>query len=54
MAFLDTDRCWTERFPIGPLLETLFGPEDYARHVCISPDPDQILAFLAPGRPSVG
>lgn len=47
MAFLDTDRCWTERFPVGPLLETLFGPEDYARYVCISRDPDEILTFLA-------
>lgn len=47
MAFLDTDGCWTERFPIGALLETLFGPDDFERYVCISPDPDELLAFLA-------
>jgi len=47
MAFLDTDGCWTERFALGPLLETLFGPDDFRRFVCISPDPDEIVAFLA-------
>ncbi len=46
MAFLDTDRCWTERFPIGPILATLFGPDDYERYVCISPDPEELVAFL--------
>ncbi len=50
MAFLDADRCWSERFPVGPLLETLFGTDDYHRHVCISPDPDEILAFLRTAR----
>lgn len=47
MAFLDTDACWSERFPVGPLLETLFGSDDFGRYVCISPDPDELLAFLA-------
>ncbi|HEX2574847.1 MAG TPA: hypothetical protein VHK88_00770 [Aquihabitans sp.] len=46
MAFLDTDGCWSETFPVGPLLERLFGPEDFARHIRISPDPDELLAFL--------
>jgi predicted Rossmann-fold nucleotide-binding protein len=52
MAFLDTDRCWTERFPVGPILSTLFGADDFERYVCISPDPDELVAFLsaAPAR----
>lgn len=51
MAFLDADGCWTERFPVGPLLRTLFGEEDFRRHVRITPDPDEVLAFLAADRP---
>ncbi|MCB0976428.1 MAG: hypothetical protein KDB02_03110 [Acidimicrobiales bacterium] len=46
MAFLDRGGCWTGRFPVGPLLETLFGPEDFARHVCIDADLDVIRTFL--------
>ncbi|MBA3281948.1 MAG: hypothetical protein H0U29_06920 [Acidimicrobiia bacterium] len=47
MAFLDSDGCWSKQFPVGPLLETLFGADDFRRFVCISPDPDEILAFVA-------
>lgn len=54
MAFLDTDRCWSEQFPVGPLLETLFGGDDYRRYVCVSPDPDVILAFLASAPSGIG
>ena len=50
MAFLDTDGCWSERLPVGPLLADLFGPDDYARHVVISSDPAAILAFLVAAR----
>ena len=48
MAFLDTDACWSKKFPIGPLLETLFGPEDFGRYVQITADPEEILSFLRP------
>lgn len=47
MAFLDHDRCWTDTFPVGPLLETLFGPDDFRRFVCISEDPGELIQFLA-------
>lgn len=50
MAFLDTDGCWTERFPIAPLLETLFGTDDFRRFVCISEDPTEIISFLSQAR----
>ncbi|MEO6989676.1 MAG: hypothetical protein ABI239_13640 [Aquihabitans sp.] len=47
MAFLDHDGCWTNTFPVGPLLETLFGPDDFRRYVCISADPGELIQFLA-------
>ncbi|MCU1500438.1 MAG: hypothetical protein JWM47_4391 [Acidimicrobiales bacterium] len=47
MAFLDTGGAWTERFPVLPLLRTLFGDADFERYVHCSDDPDQILAFLS-------
>ena len=47
MAFLNTGGCWTERFHLAPLLETLFGADDFERYVCISADPEEIVAFLA-------
>lgn len=46
MAFLDLGGCWTERFPIGPVLATVFGTENYDRHVRISADPEELFAFL--------
>lgn len=33
MVFLDSDRHWSERFPVGPLLRELFGAEQYEQHV---------------------
>src|SRR5690606_38756 len=29
MVFLDHEGCWTDTFPVGPILETLFGPDDF-------------------------
>ena len=46
MAFLDTDRCWTERLPVIPVLQELFGPEQYAESVLVTPEPADILGFL--------
>lgn len=46
MAFLDQGGCWTERFPIGPLLEALFGADDYATHVRIDTDPETLRRFI--------
>ena len=51
MAFLDVDGCWSERFPVARLLRPLFG-DDYDRHVRISPDPAELLAFLADHDPA--
>ena len=47
MVFLDHGGCWTSTFPVGPLLETLFGAEDFRRYVCISADPAELIQFLA-------
>ena len=47
MVFLDHDACWTDTFPVGPLLETLFGTDDFRRYVCISADPAELIQFLA-------
>jgi predicted Rossmann-fold nucleotide-binding protein len=49
MAFLDTDGCWTEQLVVEPLLRSIFGDESYDRHVRISTDPRDLLAFLAAG-----
>lgn len=46
MAFLDLDRCWTERFPVEALLRPLFGDE-YDLHVRISDDPAELIDFIA-------
>lgn len=46
MAFLDTDRCWTERLPVLPVLQALFGPDEYARSVRVSTDLGEIATFL--------
>ena len=46
MAFLDTDGWWTSRLQVLPLLRELFGPEEFARSVRVSPEPDALLAFL--------
>ena len=46
MAFLDVGGAWSERFPVGPMLETLFGPDDYAAHVRIDADPTTLLDFV--------
>ena len=50
MVFLDIDGCWSERFPIGPILRSLFGDEDHDRHVLVTADLDAALAFLASSR----
>ena len=46
MAFLDTDGCWTERLPVLPVLRELFGAEQYAESVVVSPDLGEIATFL--------
>ncbi len=46
MAFLDTDACWTRDLPVLPVLEELFGAEQYAQAVSVSADPAEIAAFL--------
>ena len=46
MAFLDTDGCWTQQLPVLPVLEELFGAEQYAASVRVSADPPDLLAFL--------
>lgn len=45
MAFLDLDRCWTERFPVEDLLRPLFG-HDFDHHVRISNDPAELIDFI--------
>lgn len=47
MAFYDHGGCWTDTFPVGPLLQTLFEPDDFRRYVCISADPAELIQFLA-------
>lgn len=46
MAFLDRGGCWTERFPVGPILRELFGEEAYEANVRIDADPTALLDFL--------
>lgn len=46
MAFLDTEGCWTRQLPVMPILEELFGAEQYAASVRVSADPPDLLAFL--------
>ncbi len=46
MAFLDVDRYWSEQFPVEKLLRPLFGEENYARWVLITPDADHIIDFM--------
>ena len=46
MAFLDTDGCWSQQVPVLPVLEALFGADEYARSVVVSADLDEIAAFL--------
>lgn len=46
MAFLDTDGCWTRTLPVLPVLQELFGPEQYAESVLVSADLGEIAAFL--------
>jgi predicted Rossmann-fold nucleotide-binding protein len=46
MAFLDTDGCWTRDLPVLPILEELFGPEQYAASVRVSADREEIARFL--------
>lgn len=47
MAFLDTGSCWTATLPVLPVLQELFGAEQYAASVAVSPDPADLLAFLS-------
>ncbi|WP_426571157.1 LOG family protein [Aquihabitans sp. McL0605] len=46
MAFLDTDACWSERLPVLPVLQALFGDPQYRESVVVTPEPGEILAFL--------
>lgn len=46
MAFLDVDGCWSERLPVLPVLRELFGPEQYAESVLVTPERGEIAAFL--------
>jgi len=46
MAFLDIDACWTSELPVLPILEALFGAEQYAESVVVSADLDEIASFL--------
>ena len=46
MAFLDTGACWTATLPVLPVLQELFGPEQYAESVFVSADLGEIAAFL--------
>jgi len=56
MAFLDRDGCWTDRFPVGPMLEALFGADDYRDHIRIDTDLDGLRRFLVehPGARAAG
>jgi predicted Rossmann-fold nucleotide-binding protein len=47
MAFLDVDGYWTERFPVEKLLRPLFGEENYARWLLITPDEHRIIDFMS-------
>ena len=46
MAFLDTDGCWTRQLPVLPVLQELFGPDQYAESVMVSSDLGEIAGFL--------
>jgi predicted Rossmann-fold nucleotide-binding protein len=48
MAFLDTDGCWSQRLPVLPVLQGLFGPEQFAESVLVTADPAEIVTFLCP------
>ncbi len=57
MCFLDVpfegvERWWTSRFPIETFLRPLFGDDDYNTHVLVTPDADEISAFLSAFTPS--
>jgi hypothetical protein len=39
-------RQWTEALPVVPLLQKLFKPGDFERHVCVTDEPATILKFL--------
>jgi predicted Rossmann-fold nucleotide-binding protein len=54
MAFLDTGGCWSGRLAVEPLLRALFGDDDYERHVRISADPAELLAFVTGPVPEAG
>ena len=46
MAFLDTGGCWSQQLPVVPVLQELFGPEQFAASVVVSADPAAISSFL--------
>ena len=46
VAFAGVDRWWTTHFPIESFLRPLFGDNDYSTYVLVSPDADEIGAFL--------
>ncbi len=37
---------WTKTIPAVPVLQALFPPEDFARYVLVTDDPEEILGFL--------
>lgn len=49
MTFFGADY-WSTRLPAVPLLQALFTPDDFARYVLATDDPDRIVAFLASHR----
>jgi predicted Rossmann-fold nucleotide-binding protein len=45
MVLLDRDY-WTTNYPVAPLLERLFGPEDFKQYVLLTDDPDEAARFI--------
>jgi hypothetical protein len=45
MTFYGADY-WTRQIPAVAVLQALFQPEDFARYVLVTDDPDQIVDFV--------
>ena len=39
-------RQWTEKLPVVPVLKKLFPPADYAKYICVTDDPAEVLEFV--------
>lgn len=46
MAFLDAGGCWSRDLPVLPVLQALFGADQYAESVVVTEDLGEIAAFL--------